>query len=68
MSWLCCPSQYLSAGVIVVHVIPLDDLKEHEQDICCWCTPTCSARDKDVIVHNAADGREQFETGERLMS
>lgn len=65
MTWLRCPPQYLGAGVSVVHIIPLSDLREHERDICCWCKPR---RDDNIIVHNFADSREKFETGERTPS
>lgn len=38
------------------HVIPLNDLKEHEEEgEDCWCHP--EVRD-DLIIHNSADGRE----------
>lgn len=54
------------------HVYPVDDLKEHitdyngvdKQGEKCWCNPEYDEED-DVCVHNALDGREQYETGER---
>lgn len=65
MTWLTCPSQYLGVGVSVIHVLPLNDLREHQEDVACWCKPKPDAEDERVIVHNAADGRESFERGER---
>lgn len=49
-----------------VHVYPLDDLKAHTlSGRRCWCKPQVI---QGVIVHNAADGREEIETGERRVS
>lgn len=50
-----------------LHVVPVDDLREHSTDsaVMCWCRPV---EDDGVIVHNSMDGREKFETGERKMS
>ncbi len=46
------------------HVIPIEDLKEHEESPECWCNPT---ETEAVWVHNAADGREAYETGVRQL-
>jgi hypothetical protein len=50
------------------HVVPLNDLRDHntDGDASCWCGPI--ANDDGVIVHNSMDGREKFETGERKPS
>lgn len=51
-----------------IHTYPLNDLREHEVDgKPCWCNPRIE-EDGDLIVHNAMDGRELFETGERKPS
>lgn len=48
-------------------VIPADDLRPHQlRD--CWCKPTPDDEEPTVIVHHAMDGREAFESGERLSS
>jgi len=47
------------------HVVPINDLKEHEQSEDCWCEPVV---DGGVVIHNAIDEREKYETGERLLS
>lgn len=51
----------------VCQIIPLDDLREHDDGMRCWCSPS-EMPDLGVIVHNAMDGREEFERGERLPS
>lgn len=45
-----------------VHILPLNDLRQHEESSDCWCEPKI---DGDIIVHNALDEREKYETGER---
>lgn len=50
------------------HVIPEDDLREHVEDPSCWCMPLQDDEDPAVWIHNALDGREDFETGERKLS
>ena len=50
------------------HVIPLDDLREHDLSDDCWCHPTEDDDAVGLFVHNSMDGREAFETGERLPS
>lgn len=48
------------------HVYPLGDTRTHSVgNDPCWCNP----QEQDgVIVHNSADGREDFETGKRKPS
>lgn len=51
------------------HVVPLNDLREHDLNGSCWCRPTLDDSQSDPIwIHNSMDGREKFETGERLPS
>jgi hypothetical protein len=51
------------------HVYPVDDLREHELNGSCWCRPTLDDEGSEPIwIHNSLDGREAFETGERLPS
>jgi len=49
-----------------IHIIPTNDLREHSTDIHCWCRPV--EDDEGVIVHNAMDEREKYETGIRKPS
>lgn len=49
-----------------VEVLPADDIFIHFEGLACWCVPE---EDEDgAVVHNAADGREMFETGKRKVS
>lgn len=57
----------------VINTHPLGDLHEHRTDGAdgrlCWCRPrVIEAFGGMNIVHNSADGREAFETGERKPS
>lgn len=46
------------------HIYPINDLREHvTSGKPCWCNPTV---DDGVTIHNAMDGREQWETGRKL--
>lgn len=48
-----------------LHVVPENDLREHEISERCWCRPQRDDEAPNVIVHNSMDGREFYETGER---
>ena len=45
------------------HVIPLEDLLEHNtDDTACWCDPKIKVEGAVlIVVHNSFDGREQNE-------
>jgi hypothetical protein len=48
-----------------VHVIPVNDLREHEEneDGSCWCNPRIEQEENGlVIIHNPLDGREILES------
>ena len=48
------------------HVLPINDLKEHEKTMDCWCNPEIQHDlPPYVIVHNAADRREEREVGHK---
>lgn len=51
-----------------VHVLPLNDLKEHTQSDDCECHPKIEyvGEGGKVVVHNAYDGREFWEQWEDL--
>lgn len=40
------------------HVIPVNDLREHEAEEDCWCVPVTDDLDPNLLVHNALDGRD----------
>ena len=47
------------------HIYPLNDLREHIlKGRSYWCNPVFDEEDL-LVIHNALDGREQIETGER---
>ena len=52
------------------HIVPIDDLREHEDSVDCWCQPELLDDDclDSVYLHASMDGREAFESGERKMS
>jgi hypothetical protein len=41
-----------------LHVVPLNDIREHEDSSDCWCKPNL---DEGVWIHNSMDGREFLE-------
>lgn len=49
-----------------MHVVPMDDLRDHTIDTPCWCRPV--EGEDGIWVHESMDGREAFESGERLPS
>jgi len=47
-----------------VHVLPLEDLREHEESRVCWCSPRLEQEEEDcdvVVIHASMDGRELVE-------
>jgi hypothetical protein len=52
-----------------IHIVPLNDLREHECSVDCWCGPTLAddcPPGTDIHLHNALDGRESYEEGRAL--
>jgi hypothetical protein len=49
-----------------VHVIPLEDLRDHTTSTDCWCCPTEEGDCSGVWIHHSLDNREKYETGEIL--
>lgn len=45
-----------------LHVIPIGDLRMHEETEKCHCRPRVT---DGVVVHNSFDGRELYEAGKR---
>jgi hypothetical protein len=46
-----------------IHVVPVNDLRDHYASIDCWCKPTEDAEWPNVWVHHAMDKREEYEQG-----
>ena len=45
-----------------IHVVPLNDLKEHIDSVACRCRPSVEmVKRSRVVIHNSFDGREFFE-------
>lgn len=51
-----------------IHVMPVNDLREHVDSPDCWCKPTPAEDEPRVLVHHSMDGREDFETGKRRLT
>jgi hypothetical protein len=49
-----------------IHVIPMNDLREHAASTDCWCKPTEDDELPDVWVHNSMDEREEYEEGRKM--
>lgn len=49
----------------VWHVIPRNDLREHETSPYCWCRPVQDEDYPEVWVHHSMDGREEYENGRK---
>lgn len=62
MTWL------LASTATEIHITPVDDLRPHDFTSKCWCRPVEDDEEPDVWSHNSLDGREPFESGERLPS
>ncbi len=44
------------------NVVPVKDMREHEEHVSCWCKPSIHRERRGrVIVHNSMDGRELVE-------
>jgi hypothetical protein len=46
----------------MIHVTPLDDLREHFRSPDCWCGPT---EEDGYFVHHSMDRREEYENGRK---
>lgn len=40
------------------HVVPINDLKEHDLSSDCWCRPGTDGDYENIYIHNSMDGRE----------
>ncbi len=57
-------------GGLPTQIYPEADLREHvTEGTDCWCSPRVEDNGgEQIIIHNSADQREKFETGERKRS
>ena len=50
------------------HIIPINDLKEHEEKSTCSCEPRVEIIDgSQLIIHNSFDGREAVEMAKEIL-
>lgn len=56
------------AGIEVHVVVPQADLRPHDLHSRCWCRPEQDEEEPEVWAHNSLDGREAYESGERLLT
>jgi hypothetical protein len=47
-----------------IHVLPVNDLREHTASSDCWCKPALDADDS-IYVHHSMDRREEYENGRK---
>ena len=53
----------------IIHVLPIDDLKPHEENSTCECEPAVEIVEGGMLViHNSWDGREWVEKAETILS
>lgn len=48
-----------------IHVVPMGDLREHEDSPTCWCKPEPDPDEPRVLIHHSMDRREEYEAGRR---
>lgn len=58
----------VTQGAAAIHITPIEDLRPHEHSAQCWCAPVEDGQEDGVWLHHSLDGREAYETGERLPS
>lgn len=52
-----------------LHIIPLNDLKEHEESSICECSPKLIIENGEMLfVHNAYDNREIIEEVNEILN
>lgn len=60
MTWQCVECD----NTLMTHVVPVNDLREHQITRYCWCSPfrDCTYS---VYIHNSMDKREEYEQGRK---
>lgn len=41
-----------------IHIMPIGDLRDHEETSDCWCQPMTDDEYPEILIHNAMDRRE----------
>lgn len=58
----------------MIHILPINDLKEHKETVDCACCPDVRYKDElgilpePICIHNSWDGREIIEQAESLIN
>lgn len=50
----------------MIHILPVNDLKEHEESVHCHCQPKVDWVDE-IVIHNAYDKREIVEQAKSIL-
>ncbi len=50
----------------MIHVLPINDEREHEESTTCWCNPRIETEGELLVIHNSADCRELIEQAEEI--
>ena len=53
----------MADNMTLMHVVPVNDLREHITNGECWCNP--EVNDDGVVVHHSLDQRETYEEGRK---
>lgn len=64
--WIAVTWTHPDGSVIEHQVMPINDLREHEDNEDCWCGPTEDEDEPNLWVHHAMDRREEYEAGRPL--
>ena len=52
----------------IIHIIPVNDTKEHEEETTCHCNPRVDVVEGGmIVVHNAYDGRVAVEKAQAIL-
>lgn len=48
---------------MLLHILPINDIKPHEDTTTCHCNPSVEVTDSGdmMVIHNSFDGRENYE-------
>lgn len=53
----------------MIHVMPIDDIEEHEESTTCKCEPKVLHENGEmIVVHNSFDGREGVEWANEILN
>ena len=52
------------------HLLPINDLKEHEDSTTCDCNPNVEFHEDGdmIVIHNSYDGREALEMANEIIN